>query len=154
MPAELARFPVEAISLDWRPILYFREKRERKVALSGLAFVICPKGQYPMADFEAYLEGFSGTCDARLARFTAVCLALTVQDPERSEQDVGMEEPPDPARSRGSAFEKEQPTWLPNCRSTSHRGPKLSPLVHARSRTARDRFRYKQIATSAKILVL
>jgi hypothetical protein len=77
-----------------------------------------------MADFESYLEGFSGTCDARLARFTAVCLALTVQDPERSEQDVGMEKPPDPARSKGSAFEKEQLTSPPNCRSTTLHDPK------------------------------
>jgi len=85
---------------------------------------------------------------------SAVCLALIAAYLELSEQDAVEEELSCRQPSAGTECGTERLAWRRSCRSTIRRGPKLFPLERARSRRARDRFRYKQIAIAAKFPVL
>jgi hypothetical protein len=96
---------------------------------------------------------FAGHATSNL-RVTAVCLGLIVARPELSARDAAQEELPCLRLSAGNVFEKERPASRRSCRSTIRRGPKLFPSERVRSRRARDRFWYKQIATAANFPVL
>src|SRR6516165_7900366 len=85
---------------------------------------------------------------------SAVCLPLIAAHPELSERDAVEEELPGLRLSAETECGTKPLAWRRSCRSTIRHGPKLFPLERARSRRVRDRFRYKQIATAAKSLVL
>ena len=80
---------------------------------------------------------------------SAVCLALIAAHLELSERDAVEEELSCLQLSAGTECGRELLAWRRSCRSTIRRGPKLFPLERARSRRVRDRFRCRQIATSA-----